>query len=145
MNKATPSPKKSSNRVGSRELVRADELLAHEWPLGLALCPNEEDGAFDGSCPCAVIHGQGFEVETRCWRVAGGHSEIHVSGTLPQTDLQRIAEHIRDNNGWTHSTDWQIHLCPNTPVTDAKPSTPANTRAESPRSVWRLARAGISQ
>lgn len=90
--------------------VQADALLAHEWPLALALCPNEEDGPFDGSCPCAVIHGDGFEVETRCWRVAGGHSEIHVSGSLPRADLQRIAEHIRDHNGWTNATDWEIHL-----------------------------------
>lgn len=119
MNNATNKPKESRNRVGSRELVRAEELLAHEWPLGLALCPNEEDGPFDGSCPCAVIHGVGFEVETHCWRVAGGHSEIHVSGTLPQTDLQRIAEHIRDNNGWTNSTDWQIKLSPNNVISNS--------------------------
>ena len=88
----------------------AEELLAHEWPLGLALCLNEDDGPFDGSCPCAVIHGQGFDVKTRCWRVTDGHSEINISGTLPRETLQRIAEHIRDNNGWTTSTDWRISI-----------------------------------
>lgn len=91
-------------------LVRPEEILSHTWPLSLASCPNEEDGLFDGSCPCAVVHGERFEVEIRCWRVTGGHSEIHVSGALPQQTLQRIADHIRDNNGWTNSTDWQIHL-----------------------------------
>lgn len=29
----------------------------------------------------------------------------------------------------------EVEMAPNTPVTDAEPSTPANTRAQSPRSV----------
>jgi hypothetical protein len=80
------------------------------WPLSLALSPNEGDGAFDGYCPCAVIHGQRFEVLRECWRVTGGASAIHVSGALPQALLRRIAEHIRDHNGWTHVTEWAIQL-----------------------------------
>lgn len=98
------APKRNEPRV------TAEQLLAHDWPLALARCPNEEDGYFDGSCPCAMLRGDKFQVQTRCWRVASGHSEIHVSGALPKATLRRIAEHIRDNNGWTDATEWRIRI-----------------------------------
>jgi hypothetical protein len=90
-------------------LVTVEELLENPWPLSLALDPNHEE-AFDGFCPCAAILGRGFEVKLRCWRVVRGCSEIEVRGSLPRVQLQAIAEHIRDNNGWTHSTDWRIKI-----------------------------------
>lgn len=55
------------------KLIKSEELLAHNWPFALAMCPNEEDGKFDGSCPCAVFHGDGFHVETHCWRSSCEH------------------------------------------------------------------------
>lgn len=86
----------------------SEQLLAHDYPLALGMCPNEEDGPFDGGCPCCNIHGQGFNVEVSCWRVNEGFSRIKVEGPLSEETLWSIAEHIRDNNGWTDRTDWQI-------------------------------------
>lgn len=85
--------------------VTATELLENEWPMSLA-----ED--FDGGCPCGEIQGENFYVRFHCWRSNCGcdckHSGIHVSGELDTTTKQKIAEHIRDNNGWSDWTDWNI-------------------------------------
>ena len=79
--------------------------------MALAKNPNKE-GEFDGSCPCGMITGENFLVEFHCWRSSCQHgcefSGIHVSGTLDHTTKQKIAEHIRDNNGWTTHTDWNL-------------------------------------
>ena len=87
-------------------MITVDEILASANPLSLA-------GDFDGHCPCCVLFGHpDFEIEVHCWRtnIDGcdcEHSGIHVSG-LPADVAQRVAEHIRDNNGWTGVTDYRI-------------------------------------
>lgn len=92
--------------------IQAAELLAHDYPLALARSPVPEDGEFDGFCPCATIRGEGFLVEMHCWRVrceyGCPYSGIHISGTLDDSTLQRIAVHIRDRNVWSSSTDWRV-------------------------------------
>ena len=91
-------------------MTTVDELLAHEYPL--ALGSNADGEPFMGSCPCCHIKGDGFEVEVHCWRPGCEYgcpfSGIHVSGTIDRDTKQRIAEHIRDNNGWSEHTDWNI-------------------------------------
>jgi hypothetical protein len=98
--------------------ISAETLLTHNYPLSLARCPNKENETFDGACPCAVIEGENFHVETHCWRQSPcpegcQYSGIHISGSLPKDELQKIAEHIRDNNGWTMSKNWNIVILPN--------------------------------
>jgi len=92
-------------------MITPEELLNNDWPLSLAMSSNGEE-SFDGSCPCAVIRGVGFTVETHCWRSCCEHdckySGIHVSGTISKRMKQKIAKHVRDNNGWTNSTEWII-------------------------------------
>lgn len=81
-----------------------EELLAHEWPMALA-------HDFDGGCPCGEIIGENFKVQFHCWRCGCESCEfsgIHVSGELGEDSKRQIAEHIRDNNGWTDATDWSI-------------------------------------
>jgi len=89
-----------------------EKILQSEWPMSFAMNPNDEDGAFDGSCFCAKIKGQGFQVETHCWRSGCEHgckfSGIHVSGKILKEDKLKIAKHIKENNGWTNSTDFNI-------------------------------------
>ena len=91
--------------------MTAEQLLANNWPMGLAKSPND-DGDFDGSCPCGKIKGDGFSVVFHCWRSSCEHgceySGIHVEGQLPKETLEKIARHIRDNNGWTDRTDWTL-------------------------------------
>lgn len=90
-------------------MVTVDQFLANEWPMGL-------DEGFDGGCPCCVVEGDGFKVETHCWRTGTFHegvkcacrwSGVHVSGLDGET-ARRVAQHMRDNNGWTEHTDWEI-------------------------------------
>jgi hypothetical protein len=92
-------------------MTTVKELLENSCPMSLANCPNDE-GAFDGSCPCGEIHGENFEVVFHCWRSNRDceckHSGIHVSGTIDRKTKIKIAEHIRDNNGWSKATDWNI-------------------------------------
>ena len=88
-------------------MTTVDEILASARPLSLVL---EDD--YDGACACCALMGDGWEVEVHCWRVnidgcACEYSGIHVSG-LPADVAQRVAEHIRDNNGWTGHTDFAI-------------------------------------
>jgi hypothetical protein len=89
-----------------------EKILQSDWPMSFAMNPSEEDGAFDGGCFCAKIHGEGFEVETHCWRSSCEHgcnfSGIHVSGEICKEDKRKIANHIKENNGWTNSTDFNI-------------------------------------
>ena|ERR1039457_2898504 len=91
--------------------VSAKDLLSNDWPLSLAVGSNGEED-FDGSCPCCLIHGENFEVEIHCWRSSCQYgceySGIHVSGELDKKTKNKIAKHIRDNNGWTNHTDWKI-------------------------------------
>lgn len=98
--------------INMKNKITAQQILSHDYPMALARCPNEEDGEFDGSCPCGEIHGEDFEVEFHCWRSSCKYgceySGIHVSGTLDSETKRKIAEHIRDNNGWTNHTDWSI-------------------------------------
>jgi hypothetical protein len=68
-----------------------------------------DDGPFDGGCPCCLIHGDGFEVEVRCWR-GDGRSHIAVSGALDIETRRRIAKHIRDHNGWTYHSGWVLEV-----------------------------------
>ena len=94
-------------------LVSVEEILTHPSPLGLGRAANGEDEGWDGSCPCCLIHGEGFEVEVHCWRRGGcehgcKYSGVHVSGTLDKATKLKIAECVRDNNGWTERTDWNI-------------------------------------
>ena len=90
--------------------MTAKELLENDWPMSLARNPDGE--GFDGCCPCGTITGDNFAVEFHCWRARCDHgcdvSGIHVSGTLDTATKRKIAEHIRDNNGWTNHTDWNI-------------------------------------
>lgn len=89
--------------------VSVQDLLNHDYPMALA---RSADGdGFDGGCPCGTIIGDGFEVDFHCWRSSCTrcqHSGIHVSGVIDTETKQKIAEHIRDNNGWTNQTDWNI-------------------------------------
>lgn len=95
-----------------KHAVKVDELLTSDWPMKYASAPNGTDEGYDGSCPCGLIHGEGFEVDIHCWRTGCQHgcqySGIHVSGTLDESTLQKIGEYIRDNNGWTNHTDWNV-------------------------------------
>jgi len=84
--------------------IPKEELLAHEWPMALA-------HDFSGGCPCGEILGEDYKVEFHCWRVPCDSCEfsgIHVSGGLSDEEKLKIGEHIRDNNGWTDSADWNI-------------------------------------
>lgn len=90
-------------------MVTVDQFLANEWPMQL-----DED--FDGACPCSVVEGEGFKVETHCWRTSTFYdsvkcscrwSGVHVSGLDAETG-RKVAEHMRDHNGWTEHTDWEI-------------------------------------
>lgn len=83
-------------------MVTVEQVLASEFPLTLV----EE---FDGSCPCALILGKNFEINVHCWRVCQRcqWSGVHVKG-LELELAQKVAEHVRDNNGWTNHTDWTI-------------------------------------
>lgn len=98
-------------RGSLRRMVRAEDVLKHDYPMALARNPND-DGAFDGGCPCGEIHGKNFEVVFHCWRSSCQYgckySGIHVSGALDRKTKMRIAKHIRDNNGWTNHTDWNL-------------------------------------
>ena len=93
-------------------MISAETLLADVWPLRLASNPSDNGEPFDGSCPCGHIKGIGFYVEFHCWRSGCAYecpySGIHVDGELPRETLEKIARHIRDNNGWTDSTDWRL-------------------------------------
>lgn len=92
--------------------VSADKLLAESWPYVFASGPDEE--TYSGSCPCCFIHGENFEVEIHCWRSNSEcdckYSGIHVSGSISNELKQKLAEHIRDNNGWSDTTDWEIKI-----------------------------------
>lgn len=91
--------------------ITADKLLSSNLPLSLAKSANGEGEDFDGSCPCCKIDGEGFTVYVHCWRSSCNecmYSGIHVSGKLDTDTKKKIAIHIRDNNGWTNSTDWNI-------------------------------------
>lgn len=92
-------------------MITVQEVLDSNWPMGLAKNPNDE-GAFDGSCPCGSIEGQDFLIEFHCWRSGCAHgcrfSGIHVSGSIDASTKMKLAEHIRDTNGWTNSTEWNI-------------------------------------
>ena len=86
-------------------MTTVDEILASDNPLSLA-----DD--FEGGCPCCMVDGDCFEVYVHCWRnnLVGcecKYSGIHVRG-LPADVGQRVAEHIRDNNGWSDHTDFTI-------------------------------------
>ena len=85
-------------------MLTTKQVLEHDWPLSL-------DPEFETYCPCAHIKGENFEIDIHCWR--GGcdkcqYSGIHVSGTLDAETKRKLAEHIRDNNGWSNHTDWNI-------------------------------------
>jgi hypothetical protein len=91
--------------------ISVEQFLEHEWPMGL-------DPDFDGCCPCATVEGEGFTVRTHCWRTSDGckcqWSGVHVEGLDAET-ARRVAEHMRDNNGWTEHTDWAIVVIPDPP------------------------------
>lgn len=90
-----------------RGYVNARELLDDPYPLRFAT-------DFDGSCPCCKITGQDFRVIVHCWRsfcVYGCEfAGIHVIGCLPKQELQQIADHIRNNNGWSQATEWNVTI-----------------------------------
>lgn len=91
--------------------VSAKELLESNSPLSLGRSSNGEGEDFDGSCPCCMIHGEGFTVRVHCWRSNCNECEysgIHVHGELDIDTKIKIANHIRNNNGWSNSTDWNI-------------------------------------
>lgn len=91
--------------------ISVKELLESDWPLSLAKSANGEDEAFDGSCPCCMIYGEDFTIDMHCWRGncnSCNYSGIHISGNLDKDTKMKIAEHIKNNNGWTNSTDWNI-------------------------------------
>ena len=97
-----------ANHCERMKRITAEELLAADHPLRYASAANGTDEGFDGHCPCCLIHGEGFEVNVSCWRGNDGCSSIEVSGSLGHDKLQEIAAHIRDNNGWSGTTDWEI-------------------------------------
>ena len=90
-------------------MLTVEQILASDWPMGL-------NPDFDGACPCNVITGDGFEVETHCWRTSRWRngkkctcqfSGVHVSGSIDHETKLKIAAHVRDNNGWAKHTDWE--------------------------------------
>lgn len=90
------------------------DLLASDWPFEFAVSGHvTEPEPFDGHCPCAYIHGNGFFVDVHCWRSACDecrYSGVHVTGELDDDTKLRIAAHIRDNNGWSDATEWNVSL-----------------------------------
>lgn len=83
--------------------MTVEDVLKNSWPMSL-------DPDFDSSCPCCNINGDNFKVSVWCWRLQAGGSLIEVSGSASKEDKRRIAEHIRDHNGWTDRCDWQIDI-----------------------------------
>ena len=65
---------------------------------------------FEGGCACCDIEGIGFSINVHCWRACCSceFSGIHISGEISDKDKSRLGQHIRDNNPWTDSTDWEI-------------------------------------
>lgn len=96
----------------ANRLVSVEELLESDYPMGLAYQAGEPAEMFDGCCPCGWINGEGFRVDFHCWRSCCEHgceySGIHVTGTPCEATLWMIALHIRDNNGWADSTEWNV-------------------------------------
>lgn len=91
--------------------ISVKELLETDTPLYLARSANGEDEGFDGACPCCIIYGEDFEVNVHCWRSSCSiceYSGIHVTGTIDKDLKQKIATHIKNNNGWSDWTDWNI-------------------------------------
>lgn len=86
------------------------EILGSDHPLEFATDPNGQP--FCGSCPCASIIGDGFVVEIHCWRSSCEHgcafAGVHVKGSIGDDEKRKLAEHIRDHNGWTHHTEWSV-------------------------------------
>ena len=116
---------KTSARVGCGRLVR--RILVPQW-----------DGA---TLPM-------LEMRVGRWRIGAG-----MLRQLPSAPWYTRYVYIWRHPGRLYPPHWQariLHLMvgvcrdrlgqPNTPVTDAEPSTPANTRAQSPRSMWQLVR-----
>ena len=91
-----------------------DEFLASDWPYEFAIGSNGENEDYDGGCLCCRIDGVGFLVEVHCWRsgMCCEFSGIHVTGDIDDATKQKLAEHIRDNNGWTGQTDFAIKFTP---------------------------------
>lgn len=89
--------------------VSVADILASEWPYRFAEAPNGSSEGY-GGCPCCLIHGSCFEVRVHCWRTCDQceFSGIHISGSVSDEEKMRIAEYIRDHNGWTEATEWQI-------------------------------------
>lgn len=91
--------------------VKAADLLSFGNPIQFARNP-KDDEPFDGSCPCGVINGDGYHVRVHCWRAqcldGCEFSGVHVSGSIEDETKRKIAEHVRDHNGWTNSTDWGV-------------------------------------
>lgn len=99
----------NSNRKGMGMKVTAAELLASDWPM--SFCDPEEDGSpWMCYCFCGDISGANFSVSCACWRLANGSCLIKVSGDLDAGTRRRIAEHIRDHNGWTETAEFVIEI-----------------------------------
>lgn len=86
-------------------MISVADVLASEDPLGL-------DPEFDGSCPCATIQGEEFLIQAHCWRVhpACEYSGIHVTGEIGHDVKVLLGNHVKDHNGWTDHTDWEVRF-----------------------------------
>jgi hypothetical protein len=84
-------------------MITVKDILQSDNPFELS-----EEGL--GLCPCCSFKGDDFEAEVLCWREGGGQSIVTVTGNLPYEQKEKIAEHIRDNNPWSLSSDWRIEI-----------------------------------
>ena len=82
----------------------AQAILASEYPLNF-------DHDYDGSCSCARIYGENFEIYVHCWRPNCDictYSGIHVSGSISKDMKYKLAEHIYNCNNWKDLTEFNI-------------------------------------
>jgi len=89
-----------------REALTVAGFMAHEWPMML-------DPEFGGACPCCHVRGNSFTIDVHCWRTRHEgcgceYSGVHVAGDIDRATAKKLAEHMRDHNGWTGYTKWKL-------------------------------------
>ena len=83
--------------------MTAEQFLKSDFPW-------EFDENYEGCCPCCEIIGEGFKLESHCWRTCSicKYSGIHIEGILSSDILLKIAKHYINRSPWKDSTDWEI-------------------------------------
>lgn len=83
-------------------MISVTDVMDQSHPMSL-----EPD--WDGSCACGEIEGDGFRIETDCWRVHDGGCAVYVDGSISREDKMILAMHVAANTGW-RSADWYIYV-----------------------------------